>query len=258
MSSGRDEADVSPPVVAASGVTRPSAQSPLHYDTAPIVEAVLGFEIDRLPPEKLALLPRMPGEFGDSYRDVKPIERGKNVSRLSSQDAEGFVFTSEDGKQLIQARSDGFWFSRLTPYDRWEPFIEEARRTWAIYRDIVGPSGIHTFHVRYVNLFLIPLGIPLHEFFNIYPAVPKRQKLFSSMLLFVRYDLEELPGNLTVVMFPSGPGGNSQSIKIGLDNTFRFKFREESAVWENIDHIRRVKNDNFQSQLTDRMRGMLS
>jgi uncharacterized protein (TIGR04255 family) len=44
----------------------------------------------------------------------------------------GFKFTSLNKQQILQAQIDGFTFSTLAPYDRWELFRDEARRLWEL------------------------------------------------------------------------------------------------------------------------------
>jgi uncharacterized protein (TIGR04255 family) len=48
----------------------------------------------------------------------------------------GLVCQTEDQKQGVQFNRDGFIFSRLNPYQKWEQFFSEAMRLWKIYLEI--------------------------------------------------------------------------------------------------------------------------
>jgi uncharacterized protein (TIGR04255 family) len=218
------------------------------------VEALVEFSITKLDVAKLPALESLGDLLGSDYPDKRRRAEADVPSRSVSA-AEGFVFVSSDGKQIIQARVDGFSFSRLAPYDRWETFIHEARRTWQLYVRAVGDVEIRAFSLRFINELLIPVGIPLYNFFNIYPAMPDRATLFNGMFLFAQTDLHVLPGTLSVIMAPVAQAG--EQVRIALDNTFRFRIRDESTVWENLETIRKVKNDTFEAQLTQQLRDTL-
>ena len=49
---------------------------------------------------------------------------------------DGYLLSSLDGRQIVQARLDGYTFNKLKPYDRWETFREEAKRIWQTYAGI--------------------------------------------------------------------------------------------------------------------------
>ena len=43
---------------------------------------------------------------------------------------DGYLFTSPEGNQIVQARLDGFTFSRLKRYENWQSLRDEARSLW--------------------------------------------------------------------------------------------------------------------------------
>ena len=90
-----------------------------------------------------ALTPGMTGSAvtaGDNYTNEYAINI--NAAGLR-QEQNGYIFASSDERQIFQARLDGFSFSRLAPYDRWETFRDEARRlVFAVRRMMKGvPAG---------------------------------------------------------------------------------------------------------------------
>ena len=64
---------------------------------------------------------------------------------------DGYVFTSADGKQVVQYRLDGFTFSRLRPYTRWEEVFAEAQKVMGHIRCRDKASSCNRF------------GRPLHK-----------------------------------------------------------------------------------------------
>lgn len=45
---------------------------------------------------------------------------------------DGFLLSSSDKLRIVQARLDGFTFSRLAPYETWERLRDEAKSAWRI------------------------------------------------------------------------------------------------------------------------------
>ena len=74
------------------------------------------------------------------------------VSQSSAGGPDGYLFTSVDGRQVVQARLDGFTFSRLKPYDKWESLRDEARELWQHYVQIASPETVTRVALRYINV----------------------------------------------------------------------------------------------------------
>lgn len=247
-----------------------------HYHTAPIVEAVLDFDVATLPSTALTNIEEMGQYLGTTYTRSEPLKHGR-VSRATFSDADGVAFASDDGKHLVQARLDGFSFSRLAPYDRWETFIAEAHRTWDVYADhILRGQQITGFSVRYLNEFKLEYDVPLHVYFNVYPAMPNSDTLFSTVFLMVGTATEDLPGRQLTVLAPrpiidrlddNGEQRVTQPQQVSddvdrtvptfpmiLDNMFQFEADNAANAWAVMDRVRKIKNDTFNSQITDRLK----
>src|SRR5688572_30820653 len=106
-----------------------------RFPNAPITEALLDIRV-KLPAE--VTLTRL-ASFHDNVREQYPVKRERvrwegsiqfepgivPEMRPPSGGPDGYLFTSADGKQIVQARLDGFTFNRLKPYDRWETFRDQ-------------------------------------------------------------------------------------------------------------------------------------
>src|SRR5438094_288898 len=71
-----------------------------------------------------------------SHRKNIHVQLGRRVEVKPGQRSEGFFFSSVDGRQVVQARLDGFAFSRLKPYKDWDHLRAEAKRLWRDYVDV--------------------------------------------------------------------------------------------------------------------------
>lgn len=117
-----------------------------HYSRPPIVEAIIDFQVQL--PESVGLSDlercRNAAYSGKKSlnRTVDPVEVGKQGTTFATFRPVGFLFASADEKQLFQARCDGFTMHRLAPYQGWEPFRDEARRNWDIYRREIHPQSV--------------------------------------------------------------------------------------------------------------------
>ena len=143
-----------------------------HLKHAPITEALIDLRVD-LPAE--TVLERL-ASFQDEIKDRYPqkrerrawhgrieLERSQDpLLHQSSGGVDGFLFTSPDGTQVVQARMDGFTFSRLKTYETWENLRDEAKTLWNRYRDITHPTRITRVAVRYINRLVLPL--PVQDF----------------------------------------------------------------------------------------------
>src|SRR5262245_47703515 len=97
---------------------------------APVTEAIIDFQVEL--PEEVGL--------SELERCQDPAYPRKTALQ-GLADHVGFLFATADEKQLFQARFDGFTMHRLAPYEGWEPFRDEARRLWNVYRQRVRPGG---------------------------------------------------------------------------------------------------------------------
>jgi uncharacterized protein (TIGR04255 family) len=244
----------------------------IHYARDPILEAFVGFDWETEDEEatRPATDPRLLDELGtllaSEYPRSQPISYDGRFLRSGNFDdpaAKGRAYATEDGKQVVRAFNARFTFHRLAPYRRWEPFVAEAHRIAELYHSVFPRrNGEVQVVVRYLNVFSIPLEHPLHEFFNVYPAWPERDVLFTRVFMRVATAFEEPHGHLTTFFLPRGDEYNTavsrpddpNSFDMILDNIFDYTFADDRTAWATMDSIRKKKNDTFNSQITPRLR----
>jgi uncharacterized protein (TIGR04255 family) len=246
--SGIAEKETTMPTDAGTGTAR-------HYARAPIIEASIILEIGHLAGGSAELLPRVGECLGQDYPNAQDLADFLVARRETKPDASGVVYSSEDGRQIVQARSDRFQFTRQAPYDRWETFLTQGQRAWTCYKDVLGAIEVRRLVVKYVNIIQIPIGVPLRELFNTYPALPLPDQLLNDMQMRYSLTLEGgLHGHLTVFMVFLNPSPDRSSGRMALDNTFSFPVEDEAKMWDEMPRIRQIKNETFESQITDRLR----
>ena len=115
----------------------------------PIVEALLDIRADLPPETDLGLL----ASLQKSIKELYPIKRdhyswqadfrvgaGTVGLKKKSGGQDGYLFRSGDGRQIVQARLNGFTFNRLRPYKSWALLRDEAREHWKLFAELAVPK----------------------------------------------------------------------------------------------------------------------
>lgn len=153
-------------------------ETEIVYPNAPIREAIIDIRVAEIPQ---ADLPKLKGLF-DSVREDYPdvddyhmftgeVQIGATISTSATSKQAGYLFFSEDKKNIFQARNDGFTLSRFNPYQKWADFSKEAKRLWAIYAQISDALQITRIAVRFVNRIDIPQ--PVNDFGEYFRTLPQ-------------------------------------------------------------------------------------
>lgn len=237
-----------------------------RYRRAPITEAVIEFRVEIPQGVGLGTLARVQASEKQRY----PVRQDRWQGKASfssaagasvSQKTTGYAFLSQDKRQVFQARTDGFSFSRLAPYDRWETFRDEARRLWDIYRSVVHPKGVRRIGVRYINRLDLP--VPIRDFADylrtvpqVSPDLPQGLNGFFMQVQIPQPDLQAALVLNQAMMPPENPKVVSIILDIDL-------YREESIperddeVWSVVEEFRSRKNAVFEACVTAATRELI-
>ncbi len=152
-----------------------------HLRNAPITEALIDIRIKVRDDYDVHQIESLHEEIASQYPAKKErrkwegrfeFKKGETPIPAGSETINGYIFTSANGKQIFQARIDGFTFNRLRPYETWEIMRDEAFRLWKLYRTKLRPD-ITRVALRYINKFDIPLfPEPLRDFSEYLTAAP--------------------------------------------------------------------------------------
>jgi uncharacterized protein (TIGR04255 family) len=133
----------------------------------PIIEAVVDIDCD-LPPN--LDLQGLREAAGDVLRDRYPKCREQLIQEhlftkegdappefRVSQGLGALQFVSEDEKQLIQFRPNGFSFNRLAPYGSLDEYLPEIEEGWRLFRSLAKPVVIRKVGIRMINRIFLPI-----------------------------------------------------------------------------------------------------
>jgi uncharacterized protein (TIGR04255 family) len=249
----------------------------IRYSKAPIIEATISFGI--VPPAGLAvgdlaairemILDQYPS-MGKQYFYAGEVHV-PNLGKPPEHDVHehtGYNFSSGDEKQVFSAQLDSFDFSIRQPYDRWEPFRDEARQLWKLFKDVSGVEKVSRVAVRYINRIDIPDSpvARLEDYLRIYPEIPDNWPSGDTLYsFFMQLQLwqQDLDCMLIVNEAPGRPPSeNTVSIRLDFD-LFRERYddpwqtEDDSEIWTFLEKLHERKNEVFEASITDQTRRLI-
>lgn len=242
----------------------PATEYP-HLSKAPIVEAVIDFrgklpsdfKLDAFQPLRTQLAQDYPGfEEQQIVQQTIKHEAG-SAAEVSTRFSglHGYRLLSRDGKNVVQLRRDGFTFSRLSPYTRWDEVFAEAWRLWSLYVDAAKPVEVSRIAVRYINRMLFPLPFSNPEEYLKAPPMtaegwPTEMRAFLSRV--VMYEPKsDVSVNVIQALEPQVPGQSDVAIIFDIDAYEDLSLpRDDVTIAERFGKLRDMKNRVFFKGLT--------
>jgi uncharacterized protein (TIGR04255 family) len=240
----------------------------MTYPRAPITEAVMDIRVharDGLTVEDLRGLGKGAVEEFNQVNErfqfaaaTRIVPGALATTQTVTPTKVGFEFRSAAGDKVVQAQLDGWSFSKLAPYERWETFRNEGRELWTKYREVAQPKQITRMALRYVNRLDLPL--PFDDFRRflrtvpeIAPDLPQGLSNFFLQAQIPQLDLEAmLVINMTMVPPPTATVA-SVVLDLDLFRTTNLPNAEEQ-IWAYFEQLRTRKNQAFEACITDAMR----
>lgn len=200
-----------------------------RFPHAPIVEAVIHWRARAersLDPDKFLreLTSRL-----DDYPNQRPQHEIQWETQLGPQAAasrhqtqwQGFRFESADKLHIAQFTKNGLVFSRLQPYEHWEPFEAEATRLWNMFVELANPTEVTRIGVRFINAISPVQPEKVSDFLALPPKSPAKLKLSASEFMHqTTYDVPGHPYRARVIqtMQPaSSPQAEGETLILDLD-----------------------------------------
>lgn len=242
-------------------------ETPLQLLAAPIVEAVLDIDCDMpLTTDIAALEASAQADYGKQYPEFRPqfiqgfmfeasAEEASKVT-MGSRGIQALQFLQEDGKQLVQVRTQGYSFNRLAPYGSLDDYLPEMERTWHLFTKIAQPVKIRTVRLRYINRLLLPLEagrIELDEYLAHDPRLPSDTGLELTGFVHQHSAVEVGTGN-QVHLVLAGQAPEQEKLPVIFDIQAFHSGDLEPSDWKGIlsrvESLRRLKNLVFRKSLT--------
>jgi uncharacterized protein (TIGR04255 family) len=233
-----------------------------HLERAPIVEALVDLRIEPELPGLPALEPferaaahdfpdKRPMVFFTGSLDLRDRDEPKASTPLP--DTRGYACWSADKRRVVQGRVNGFSFSHLGPYDRWQSLREDARQWWQIYRGATNPLHVTRCALRFINRMELPLPMrDLADFLRTLPQIGAGLPQSVSGL-FMRLVLPFPAATAIITQAVEDSGVTPQVLPVILDIEAFVDgpFAPEGEdVWSRLEELRQVKNDVFFQSIT--------
>lgn len=243
---------------------------PTHHSQAPITEAVLDIRVDLASGGSLETLADIGAALQDSYpkrRNFMSMQAQLSVDpqvKVTEEHSQrGYLFTSPDDLQTVHFGLEGFTFSRLKPYTKWEQFTGEARRLWSIYREQANVTAITRIAVRYVNRLDLPVvdgSVDFKDYLRTVPEVsPDMPQGLIGYFMQLQVPLDEMYGGVIINQaLLELPTEQVASVLLDLDFFRTYEIpQDEEALWLTFEGIRSVKDRIFEACITDRTRRLI-
>ncbi|MCU0551858.1 MAG: TIGR04255 family protein [Leptolyngbya sp. Prado105] len=239
-----------------------------YYSKAPITEALIDLRVSLPSEATLAELNHLFSLINAEYPNQEAqlfvqsqVTAGASVGATANQTQVGYVYSTSDRKQAFSACLDGFTFSRLAPYDRWEIFRDEAKRLWSIYQDAVQPTAINRLAVRYINRLDIPLPISdLKDFLRTFPEVSADlPEGLSGYFMQLQIPQEDI-GAMVVINQAMIPSSTPEVLSVLLDiDVFQdYSSLRDNSFWDYLEKLHTKVDKVFEACITDETRELIS
>lgn len=246
-------------------IVRDNMASQRHLNNAPIIEAVIDIRVN-LPPafnpeEFLSFSEHLSGEYPKNeprriFTGAFGIKEDKPfIEEPVIKGIQGYIYKSEDEKNIVQFRIDGFTFSRLNPYTEWQSVFSEAKRLWGLYSSKSSPELITRIAVRYINKLDIPLSMnDFKEYLTAPPEVPgSLPQGISQFLTKIVIHEEDITANIIQMLDKSiKPDHIGVILDIDVFKVKKLGFDKESVLLE-FNQLRDFKNRIFFESITEEM-----
>jgi uncharacterized protein (TIGR04255 family) len=243
-----------------------------HYKNAPIREAVIDIKAELSPDIDFEKLRAIQSQVITEYprEETRHLSEGlfqfgPEIKATAQQKPWAVVFWNAPKNQVVQARMDGFAFSRLEPYEDFDRLKNEARRLWDIYREVARPTKIRRVAVRYINQLDLPCNrVDPEDYLNAYPYVseklPDALRSIGPFLMNLQLLQDDLKGVLVFNQALTAPK-KPDTVSIVLDFDLSVSdppVTNEQELWEFFEKLRQRKNEYFEAFITDKTRELIS
>jgi len=237
-----------------------------HLTRPPITEALIDFQAKASAEDGLESVKAVAEALKGRYEPQGPIfelqtqwavSSDKGPQTKSAARELGIRLQSQNGKYVLQARTNGFTLSRLEPYERWDALLAEAQSLWKSYTEIIQVEVVSRVATRFINNLKLPMkpGEVFETYLTKPPEVP--DELPQGVLGFMQRVVllkAELDLKANVIQLLQEGIAPLDHIPVILDiDVYKqvAKPANSSDIWLLLAELRKFKNEIFFASLTE-------
>lgn len=238
-----------------------------HLEHAPITEAIIDFTVEPSANFQMEVFKDIEHDIAEDFPTKKtqhffqsrlkilPVE-ARDEQVPFKEEISGYLFYSQDEKEVVQFRKNGFTFNRLTPYSSWIEIFPKVKDLWAKYAKAVNTGTITRIAVRYINKLELPIAdLIWKDYLTAPPALPEGMpeginRFFTNVL--TRDPQHEIFISLTQTI---EPGNNSLTLPFILDiEVFQEVNAEidDETILSKFELMKTWENKTFFNSLTEK------
>lgn len=239
-----------------------------QLENPPIVEAVMDIDCDLPAGLDFASLATVAQPlFSERYPKFRPLQIQRHEFKKEGDappqfsvtaGIEAFQFLTDDEREIVQVRTEGYSFNRLAPYSSLDDYLGEIERTWQLFVRVVGPVQIRRIGLRYINRILLPTLdglVELTEYLKLSPRLPDEETLQFTGFVNQHSAVEVGTGNqANIILVMELLEGDKLPLIFDIA-TMHVGPRDPqdwSGVKSVIDSLRHLKNLIFWNTLTEK------
>ncbi|MDR4504734.1 MAG: TIGR04255 family protein [Candidatus Scalindua sp.] len=235
-----------------------------HLSNPPIIEAVIDLRVKRNVNFEISSLTSLKDSLEKSFPKCTEARSFhfavKNELNLQFEHKKellhGYLLKTEDEKKAIQLKRDGLCYSHLQPYTKWEDLFLKAKELWGLYKNACDPEKITRVALRYINHINVPNEkIAFADYLESPPVMPKGStqniNSFLSKIVFT-YSQQNIMANF-IQSYEFRGKQNLPTIIIDIDVYQNKEYEpDDKNVWPLFDQFRKIKNDLFFGNITEK------
>lgn len=239
------------------------------YSNAPITEALFDIQVDL--PETVSIkdLDKLCLDIVSQYPTKKSRKRFEGTFKIEEKSGikpeknntgiDGFLNWSSDQKEVVQFRLDGFAFSRLKPYEKWDKHFSKVIQNWTLYEQKLSPLLIKRVTLRFINTIEIPSEISyLSDYFVNSPQIPIEKARLSNFFNRIEFSLDD-PDTRAIVTQTLVQYKKTTIIPVIFDSEI-FKdvniAPDAKRLSDIFNHLRKFKNEIFEKSLKQKAKDL--
>lgn len=242
-----------------------------HYTRAPIAEAVIDLRVESPPSAAISAFDPLVESLSDKFPirgAIRTVHLGvmalpENAPQFQAGHHDvGIRLDSAAKDRVLQLQLAGFTYSHLPQYTSWPTFRDEARELWDRYLNATGAKLVTRTAVRVINRLLLPgptvdpsmysnLGIREPDNLGLNP-----QSFIAQLQTSAN---ERVEGGQVIINFGLTPAPDQKfELLLDFDVFVEGQRASESPdLWSLLDRLSDIKDDIFESCITDETRSLI-